>query len=82
MNKAEELRQEFIEDWQPSDSSNSIQNQNFVFELDRLLDFVFELDRLLDEVSRERCDGCVFSYHDKSKGSHDVEDLYKEQEEQ
>ena len=72
MNKAEELRQEFIEDWQPSDSSNSIQNQNFVF----------ELDRLLDEVSRERCDGCVFSYHDKSKGSHDVEDLYKEQEEQ
>ena len=35
-----------------------------------------------NKVSRDKCDGCVFSYHNKSKGSHDVEDLYKEQEEQ
>ena len=38
------------------------------------------LKQYANEVSRDKCDGCVFSYHDKSKGSHDVEDLYKEQE--
>ena len=36
-----------------------------------------------NEVSREKCDGCVFSYHDKkSKGYHDVEEYYKDNKEQ
>ena len=42
--KAEQLKQKFIFDWQPSDQRKSTHNQNFQF----------ELNRLLNEVSRER----------------------------
>ena len=34
-----------------------------------------------DEVNREKCNGCVFSYHDKSKSHHDVEEYYKDNKE-
>jgi len=44
MDKAKELKQQFIFDWQPSDQQKSIHNQNFQF----------ELNRLLNEVSREK----------------------------
>ena len=40
MNKTKELKKQFIFDWQPSDQQKSTQNQNFQFELNRLLNEV------------------------------------------
>ena len=57
-------------------------NDLFLNMFDEDAEYTLErIDEYAAEVSRDKCDGCVFSYHNKSKGSHDVEDLYKEQEE-
>ena len=34
------------------------------------------LDKYAQQVKGEKCESCVFSYHDKAKGHHGVEDFY------
>ena len=66
MDKAEELKQQFIFDWQPSDQQESIHNQNFQF----------ELNKLLDEVSREVAVGFAKAYYRYSELNIGAADIY------
>ena len=31
------------------------------------------------QVSKEKCESCVFSYHNRIKGHHEVEDFYRKE---
>jgi len=35
------------------------------------------MQQYADEQSIEKCDRCIFSFSDKTKGPHDIEEFYK-----